>query len=181
MKSSFPSEGDELFSHGSQICAPMVQSQDDIHTLFITATSRKVIFWTSLVFLIWLTLYLCTVCKLKLSCRPSISLKPEKFSLFSQLPCQLAFGKVRVHEEEKDLPIISSLSAAQGPNTRLTHYDSETCLHIFFSPASEFPVLICHFNESTKRPEWGLWSNAKCVWAVFQGKSLLPPKGQTTS
>lgn len=145
-----PEEGCCPFSLGSQICAPVVQRQGGIHISFFTAASRKVMFWTSLAFLMWLTLHLHTICKLRLSCRSSFSLKPEKFSLFPQLPCQLAFGKVRVHEEEKDLPIISSLSAAQGANTCLMHYDSETCLQIFLIPASEFSVLICQFKENQK-------------------------------
>lgn len=148
-KSSLPEKSRCSSSRGSQICTPMVQNQDGIHISFIPAALRKVIFWTSLAFLIWLTLHLRTICKPGLSCGPSFSLKPEKFSLFSQLPCQLAFGKVRVHEEEKDLPIISLLSAAQRANTCLMHYDSETCLHIFLPP-SEFSLLICRLKEKHK-------------------------------
>lgn len=129
----------------SDLCTHGSKARWNSHFIH-AAAPRKVTFWTSLAFLIWLALHLQTICKLGLSCRPSFSLKPDRFSLFSQLPHQPAFGKVRVHEEEKDLPIISSLSAAQVAHTCLMHYDSETCLHIFL-PASEFSVLICQLKE----------------------------------
>lgn len=116
-----------------------------VFALLVTAPLRQVIFWTSLGFLEWQMLRFCTVCKLGLSCRPSFTLKPEKYSLCSQLSFMLAFGKVRVHEKD-DTPITSTLSAVRG-QTCLMHYDSEACLCFFFT---SFWILCIDLSEKQK-------------------------------
>lgn len=147
-----------------------------VFALLVTAPLRQVIFWTSLGFLEWQMLRFCTVCKLGLSCRPSFTLKPEKYSLCSQLSFMLAFGKVRVHEKD-DTPITSTLSAVRG-QTCLMHYDSEACLRFFF-----YQLLnSLHWSvRKAKGPEWRLWSSAVCVCSVLKDENFYQRDRKITS